>query len=379
MAAKKTTPNPNETSAEAIAKADRVEEGPSDPFDMFASDQFANDDSQEAKNDRKEEQLDAIVDAIDFGEFADLEVVDDSEESKSKNDEEDSEDDEEEEEDEEGTDDADEDEEDEEDEDEEQEDEEDEEESEEETELVKNLKATLAAQDTAMQNLQAQMQELLKKKETPEPKTEPEDDGKPVFNIGVPREVVSAFASGEPDQIEKAVQIITNGTAEIVRRQVLKEGREVLKAALEEERGKVNEERTMKEEQDAIHKDFYGTYPGYATPEIQRLVASVATQYVARTPGATWGPMMKKAVADSVAEIVKFDGKADPAKASRKRGRKTSAKKITDGKDKKGKKKKSAGSRPPRQIKAGTRVAEAVKSRKDRQEDIAETFAGFRG
>jgi hypothetical protein len=371
---KESSPGADE-SQKVIDAAERVEDGPSDPFDMFASDQFSNDDSQSAADEIEEEKLEIIEDLIDFGEFADVEIVDDPDAAKSKKDSDDEDEEDEAEEDEGGDEDADEDEEVEENEDEEQEGEEEEEEPEEDSPTVVALKQQIASQDTAMAALQAQMQEVLREKAAPKP--QPEDDDKPVFNIGVPKEVVSAFASGEPDQIERAVQIITNGTAEIVRRQLLKEGNETLDARFEEERGNLQKQKTLEEQQDAIHKEFYGEFPGYATPEIQRLVASCATQYVARNPGAAWGPVMKAAVAATVAEIVKFDGKADPAKASRKRGRKSSTKKTSGGK--KGKKKKSAGKRPPRQIKAGTRVAAAIQNRKDRQADVAETFEGFRG
>ena len=369
MAAKKTATTPEE----AVEGADHIETGPPNPFDLFASDQFANDDSQEEDLIKQEEEQDLLDDAVEGGEYEDAEIIDDDASKSGEEDEE------EEDEDKAGSTADGEDEEDEEEQDEEQEEEEDEEEPEEETELVKLLKSQIAAQDANMQALQTQMAEIAKAKA---PVAEAEDDPKPVFNIGVPDEVVTAFASGEPDQIRKAVQIITNGTAEIVRRMVLKEGREVLEERFKAEQTNTQNAQTMGETKAAIHKDFYGAFPGYATPEIQQLVASTATLYVGRNPGATWGPIMKEAVAKTVAEIVKFDGKADPAKASRHRGRKSSKKKTaSDETDKKGKPKgkKSAGSRPPRQIKAGTRVADAVVQRKDRQSDIADTFTDFRG
>ena len=52
--------------------ADRVEDKPSDPTDIFATDFIGSDAEQEenAKADLEEEKMQYVEDAIDFGEFA---------------------------------------------------------------------------------------------------------------------------------------------------------------------------------------------------------------------------------------------------------------------------------------------------------------------
>jgi hypothetical protein len=364
---------------QAEEQADYVESGPADPTDIFAMDPFASQEQdEETRLSREEDRMDDLDDAIDFGEFADTEIVEeldsekrDKKKKKSKDEEDEGKDDEDEE-----DEDA-EDEEESEDEDEVEEDEEDEEESEEESELVKALQAQNDSLNATLQAMQAQLAELSKATLKQEAEEEEEDTG-PHFNFGVPDEFVAGIASGEPDQIRKTLAAFANGVAESARRKILADGREVLekRLALFEKSG---EARTAaQKEQEAVTEDFYGTYPRYS--KMGAIVALCAQEYFKKTPGATWGPVARDAIAASVKGIVKFDGKADSAKANRKRGRKTSKQKASDETTdkKKAKSKKSAGSRPPRQIKAGTRVAEAFAKRKDRQEDISDTFADFR-
>lgn len=361
----------------AIEKADRVEEGPSNPLDIFESNEIlSSDDAQDEqqKEDLEEEKMQLLEDAIDFGEFSDAEVVEDEQDTKSKEKKTEKK---ERSKDKSRLDEDEEDEESEEDEDEEQEGEEDEEEPEEETELVKILRSQVDSQNVALQALQSQIAELSKTSAEQKPKEKEEDT--PVFNIGVPDEFIQGIASGEPAEIKKTLTLFANGVAEITRKHILEEGRQMLEDRFQQERENLTKVGKLQEESQRITTDFYDTYPGYNRKEIHKLVGACAKHYFDSVPGATWNSVARDSIAAAVKEIVNFDGKADPAKASRKRGRKTSNNDNSDEIKKEKDPKKSAGSRPPRQVKAGTRVAEAVIKRKDRQTDISETFAGFQG
>jgi hypothetical protein len=362
----------------AEENADRVESKPSNPLDIFEAAPFQeNDETPESKADREEEQLTYMEDAIDFGEFEDLEIVDEDDDSKSAEDKAKGKKKDEETEDEEGEKDSKEDKDDEEDEDEGEEEEEDEEESEEESELLVQYREQNESLTATLNNLQQKLAEVETAVKKKEESTEEEDDGKPVFNLAIPDELVASVASGEPAEMKKALAWLANGVAEATRRQLLKEGRETLDKRFADSDAARKAAETEAEQKGAIAEDFYGKYPGYK--DNPRLVAMCAADYFAKHPGEAWGPGARDGIATLIKDIVKFDGKASKAKASRRRGRKSSEEKPDGNSKAKGKKKKSAGRRPPRQIKAGTRVAEAVTKRKDRQEDIAETFSDFRG
>jgi len=131
-----------------------------------------------------------------------------------------------------------------------------------------------------------------------EPKEEP-----PKFNLGIPEQLMNAMSSEDPRERSLATHALVNGVANAVWRETQAFYQEQVAQLVAGFPKVIEAHLAAKEQQKAIHDDFYGTYQQFAGKQWIPLIQAHASQIMnemaaAGQPIQGWTPEMRDEIAN---------------------------------------------------------------------------------
>ena len=125
------------------------------------------------------------------------------------------------------------------------------------------------------------------------------------FNMGIPDELTSALRSEDPAQFKAGVGALVNSLANHIWNNFQQDVRDNLVPAI---RQMLESHTSAVSQQDAVSRDFYGTYPMLGRPELAPLIqtvgASLAREAVSAGRSLDWSPQLRDEIASRVMAII---------------------------------------------------------------------------
>ncbi len=164
------------------------------------------------------------------------------------------------------------------------------------------LAATMAQLAEAVKGLQTP-------KEIPKPKAEeaPQEAAVPAYMFNVREDLVNSLRSEDPKEFAGGLQMLIASIGQAVHKTVRGEFEQTLKTRLEEFKPSVITEAHVMQQrttaQKEVEKDFYGTYPMLAKPELRPMVLATAVRLQQSNPqfaDGRWTPEFRDAIGKAV-------------------------------------------------------------------------------
>lgn len=217
-----------------------------------------------------------------------------------------------------------------------------------------------------VEQLQQQNQQLyqylLNNQQNSQQKTAQEDQQKepelPEYMFDIPKDIVEAVSSGEPDQVKAGLQQVIAGTAKSVHQQLRQEMGARIKEAQQQAIRGASTQVEQKTTAQRIKEDYYGTYKNHDREELYPLVQKVAGQAAKELGKRTWDQELRDEVGKRVNNIL---------------GQGTGAGQNNEQQQKKTQKQKPRAQKPAKQMSGNARPSAGGATEAD---DIIDTLLG---